>query len=60
MTATPENRCWVGFDLGGTKMLVKIFNDGYQTLGGAKQKTLGARGAKDGLARIVKIKGTTP
>ena len=34
-----EGRVWVGFDLGGTKMLAKVFNDDYQTLGRAKQKT---------------------
>lgn len=46
-------RVWIGFDLGGTKMLAKVFNDDYQTLGRAKQKTQGARGSKSGLARMV-------
>jgi glucokinase len=48
-------RVWVGFDLGGTKMLAKVFNDDYQTLGRAKQKTLGAKGAKTGLTRMVTL-----
>jgi glucokinase len=48
-------RVWVGFDLGGTKMLAKVFNDDYQTLGRAKQKTLGAKGAKTGLNRMVSL-----
>ncbi|HQZ27263.1 MAG: ROK family protein [Verrucomicrobiales bacterium] len=48
-------RVWIGFDLGGTKMLAKVFNDDYQTLGRAKQKTLGAKGAKHGLTRMVSL-----
>lgn len=48
-----QGRVWIGFDLGGTKMLAKVFNDDYQTLGRAKQKTHGAKGAKSGLARMV-------
>ncbi len=48
-----EGRIWIGFDLGGTKMLAKVFNDDYQTLGRAKQKTHGAKGSKSGLSRMV-------
>lgn len=50
-----EGRVWIGFDLGGTKMLAKVFNDDYQTLGRAKQKTQGARGAEAGLSRMVDV-----
>lgn len=46
-------RVWIGFDLGGTKMLAKVFNDRYETIGRAKQKTQGAKGMKAGLARMV-------
>ena len=48
-------RVWIGFDLGGTKMLAKVFNDGYQTLGRAKQKTQGAAGATKGLSRMAAV-----
>ena len=48
-------KVWIGFDLGGTKMLAKVFNDGYQTLGSAKQKTHGARGSKKGLVRMAAV-----
>lgn len=48
-------RVWIGFDLGGTKMLAKVFNDGYQTLGRSKQKTQGAAGATKGLNRMVSV-----
>ncbi|MEM7697002.1 MAG: ROK family protein [Verrucomicrobiota bacterium] len=50
-----EGRVWIGFDLGGTKMLSKVFNDDYQTLGRAKQKTQGANGAEAGLSRMVDV-----
>ncbi|MEM9017899.1 MAG: ROK family protein [Verrucomicrobiota bacterium] len=52
---TYEGRVWIGFDLGGTKMLSKVFNDDYQTLGRAKQKTQGAKGSKAGLQRMVSV-----
>jgi len=48
-------KVWVGFDLGGTKMLAKVYNDDYQTLGRAKQKTKGNKGAAAGLARMVDV-----
>lgn len=50
-----SGRVWVGFDLGGTKMLAKVFNDDYETLGRAKQKTLGAKGSESGLERMVSL-----
>ncbi|MDF1860772.1 MAG: ROK family protein [Verrucomicrobiales bacterium] len=48
-------KVWVGFDLGGTKMLAKVFNDDYQTLGRAKQKTRGNKGSMAGLSRMVTV-----
>lgn len=50
-----EGRVWVGLDLGGTKMLAKVFNDDYQTLGRAKQKTQGAKGSKSGLSKMESV-----
>lgn len=52
---TYSGRVWVGFDLGGTKMLAKVFNDDYQTLGKSKQKTQGAKGSEAGLARMESV-----
>ncbi|MEM7700135.1 MAG: ROK family protein [Verrucomicrobiota bacterium] len=48
-----KDRIWIGFDLGGTKMLAKVYNDDFEILGKAKQKTLGAQGVKSGLKRMV-------
>ncbi len=49
---THQGRVWVGFDLGGTKMLAKVFNSEYQTLGKSKQKTKGHKGMDSGLERM--------
>tara|TARA_R110002096_G_scaffold82164_12_gene191152 strand:- start:862 stop:1863 length:1002 start_codon:yes stop_codon:yes gene_type:complete len=50
-----SDQVWVGFDLGGTKMLAKVFDQNYETLGRSKQRTQGAKGAKSGLKRIVTV-----
>ena len=53
MTATPENRCWVGFDLGGTKMMATVFDENFRPLGRKRRKTKGADGAKVGMERVL-------
>ena len=45
---------WVGFDLGGTKMLSAVYDDQYRCLGRERKKTKGFQGEKSGLERIVK------
>lgn len=52
--ASDDNPHWVGFDLGGTKMLAKIFDAQFKELGRERTKTKGHEGAEAGLARIVK------
>ena len=49
-----KNPHWVGFDLGGTKMLAQAYDDDLKKLGSAKTPTEGHRGADSGLKRIVK------
>lgn len=49
-----KERNWIGFDLGGTKMLTKVFDSNFKQLGQARTKTKGYEGAKAGLNRIVK------
>lgn len=44
---------WVGFDLGGTKMLATILDEDLQPLGRKRRKTRGHEGAEAGLDRIV-------
>ncbi len=49
---TNEHR-WVGFDLGGTKMLATVFDDEFQVLGRKRKRTRGEAGAELGVDRIV-------
>ena len=49
-----KEKFWVGFDLGGTKMLSKVFNDEFESLAHSRTKTKGYDGQEAGLARIVK------
>ena len=46
---------WVGFDLGGTKMLAVIYDGDFRPLGKAKQKTLGHKGLESGLKRMAQV-----
>ncbi len=46
---------WVGFDLGGTKMLATVFDDRFEPLGKERKKTKGHEGAKAGMERIIAV-----
>ncbi len=43
---------WIGFDLGGTKMLAKVFDGSFKPIGSERKKTKAHQGMKAGLARI--------
>ncbi len=45
---------WIGFDLGGTKMMASVLDADYNVLGGARKSTNGSDGAARGRAKIVK------
>ena len=47
-----KNR-FIGFDLGGTKMLAVVFDGKFNPLGQARKKTKGAEGAEAGMDRII-------
>lgn len=49
------DRCWVGFDLGGTKMLAKVYDSDFKELGSDRKKTKGNQGAEAGLERIADV-----
>lgn len=48
----PQTNHWVGFDLGGTKMLSAVFDDNFKLLSKDKKKSKGHEGSKAGLDRI--------
>jgi glucokinase len=53
MAHTRDPRVWVGFDLGGTKMLAAVLDGDFRVLGRSRRKTKAAQGPKAGLDRIV-------
>ncbi|MCA9245952.1 MAG: ROK family protein [Planctomycetales bacterium] len=54
MANQANDRHWVGFDLGGTKMLAKVFDAEFNGLGQERTKTKGHEGAEAGLKRIAR------
>ncbi|QDU28732.1 Glucokinase [Anatilimnocola aggregata] len=53
MDSTQPDRCWVGFDLGGTKMMATVFDEQFRPLGRKRRKTKGAEGARPGMERVI-------
>lgn len=45
---------WVGFDLGGTKMLALVLDEHFHVLGAARKSTAGMEGVAKGKEKIVK------
>jgi glucokinase len=45
-------RYWLGFDLGGTKMMAVVFNGAFKPIASVRAKTKGAEGSEDVLQRI--------
>lgn len=52
MADDKARKAWVGFDLGGTKMLATVFDEKFRALGRRRRKTKGSEGASAGLERI--------
>ena len=55
MSDSTQERHWIGFDLGGTKMLATIFDAKFKPLGRERKKTKGNEGVKAGLDRIAGV-----
>ncbi len=51
-TQDKNKSCWIGFDLGGTKMLSAVFDDDFAVMGKSRKKTKGHEGMSAGLKRI--------
>ena len=54
MNADGSSPFWLGFDLGATKMLAKIFDTQFQQVGRERKRTHGHLDAQSGLERIKK------
>ena len=50
--ANEKDSLWIGFDLGGTKMLASVYDSNFKQLGRARKKTKGREGMTAGLKRI--------
>ncbi len=46
---------WIGFDLGGTKMMASVLSDNLEILASARKSTKGHEGSEKGLKRIVEL-----
>lgn len=54
MADDSKKKFWLGFDLGGTKMLATVFDEKFRPLGRKRRKTKGAEGAAAGIERITR------
>ena len=48
-----RGKCWLGFDLGGTKMMATVFDSNFKILASQRTKTKPQDGAKDVLNRVI-------
>ncbi|MGF1641101.1 MAG: ROK family protein [Rhodospirillales bacterium] len=55
MTVTTEKRHWVGFDLGGSKMLAAVFDETFKPIARQRKRTKAQEGAGGGLKRMVAL-----
>ncbi|MBM4144125.1 MAG: ROK family protein [Lentisphaerae bacterium] len=55
MKRADAKKCWVGFDLGGTKMMATVFDAKFAALARKRRKTKGQAGAGAGLERMVEL-----
>lgn len=53
MNDLQKNEYWIGFDLGGTKMLCVVFDSSFKPIARKRRKTKGHEGAESGVDRIV-------
>lgn len=52
MENAKENQYWIGFDLGGTKMMATVLDGEFAVVGRERKKTRGHQGAKSGIERM--------
>ena len=59
MASGKIDQYWVGFDLGGTKMMAAAFDAGFKIVGCERKRTRADQGAQTGMGRIVETIETT-
>jgi glucokinase len=53
MGDSSKSDVWIGFDLGGTKMMAIVFDSGFNAVLRKRRKTKGHEGVQSGVARII-------
>jgi glucokinase len=53
MNGSSKKEAWIGFDLGGTKMLAIVFDSDFAPVVRKRRKTKGHEGVQSGIARII-------
>lgn len=53
--AATAERYWIGFDLGGSKMLTVVYDDAFKPLARKRKRTRGQGGAGEGMRRIIAL-----
>ena len=48
-----DDRAWIGFDLGGTKMNAMLFDSAFEVRGRRRKKSRGSEGVDSGVERII-------
>lgn len=48
-----DKKCWLGFDLGGTKMMATVFDANFRVVSSQRTKTRPQDGARDVLNRVI-------
>jgi len=54
MSDAEATKIWVGVDLGGTKILAKVFDESFRSLGKERKKTRGFEGQDEVVQRIIR------
>jgi glucokinase len=55
MPESNKRKLWLGFDLGGTKMLAQVYDDEFRPIGKARKKTKPALNPEEGIDRIAGV-----
>ena len=50
-----QQSVWVGFDLGGTKMMAAVYDSEFRPLGKKRKKTKGHEGSESGVERMIQL-----
>src|SRR5512144_216249 len=59
MSKPRKDRHWLGFDLGGSKMLAVLYDDSFKVLARNRRRTRAQEGAEAGIRRMIELIGET-